>query len=575
MTKSIFAPEAGLNGSNFEPYAEAITARLAAWEEAQVGRRIWAHDPTVWIADPEQAAHTAELTDRLGWLTSGPEMLAQLDELADFAAQVRASGCREIVLLGMGGSSLAPELYALTFPSSPGAPTLTVLDTTDPAAIAAVAKRLDLSRTLFVVSSKSGGTIETMSLFHFFWEQVAAEDPEPGRHFVAITDPGSSLEVLATERQFRAIFPGPATVGGRYSALTYFGLVPAALIGVPCRYLLERAQEMGRRCGPEVAAAQSPGLVLGAILGELALAGRDKVTFFLSPGVAAFGSWVEQLIAESTGKQGRGIVPVPEEMPARPAAYGEDRLFAYLRVEGDQNAALDEAYAAVEEAGQPCLRIDFRDKYDLGAAFFRWELATAAAGAVLAINPFDQPNVAAAKKKAGELIKQYEETGSLSAPAPRLEEGGLQLFGDVEPGLTRVEAALDAFFALRKEGDYVALMAYLPPTPELHEALSRIRWALRDQLHLATTLGWGPRFLHSTGQLHKGDANRGLFVQITHDPAPELPVPGQPYSFGVLITAQAQGDFEALQENGRRVVRVHLKGDEIAGLAQLYDALPD
>ena len=569
MPTDLFSPSAGLETYNLEPWADRLRARLETWRQADVPRRIWDADPTVWIPDPRQAAQTTELADRLGWLTSPADMAGKVGQLTAFAAGAVRDGYREVVLLGMGGSSLAPELYMRTYGAGGGLP-LTVLDSTDPAAVSAVAARIDPAHTLFLVSSKSGGTLETMSFFAFFWEKVSAKRADPGCSFAAITDPGSSLEKLAGERGFREVFPGPPTVGGRYSALTYFGLVPAALIGVDLEELLARGRRRAEACGPAVAPADNPGLALGALLGELALAGRDKVTFFLSPGISAFGGWVEQLIAESTGKEGKGILPVPEDAPGAPQDYGEDRLFVYLRLEGDENAALDAAWKALMHAGQPGVRVALADKLDLGAEFFRWEMATAAAGAVLEINPFDQPNVALAKQKAGELVEEFEKTGSLEAPEPVVTEGNLQLFGGAEGSIAATLAGQVAdFLAQAAPGDYVALQAYLPPTAESEATLRRMQERLRDRRRLAVTRGWGPRFLHSTGQLHKGDGNRGLFLQITHHPEPDLPIPDQKYSFGVVITAQAQGDFQALQETGRRVLRLHIEGDVPAGLEKI------
>ena len=566
-------PPVGMETFNLDPYAERISARLTAWAETAVASRIWAQDPTVWVPDPAQAAATPELSNRLGWLTAPEEMAAQVPALTEFAGWIAAEGYRDVVLLGMGGSSLAPELYAQTFGSAPGRPRLTVLDSTDPAAVAAVADRLDPELTLFVVSSKSGSTLETMSFYEFFREQLGLLPGDPGGNFVAITDPGSGLEALALRQGFRQVFPGPPEVGGRYSALTNFGLVPAALIGVPLEALLARARQMAAACGPQVAPAESPGLALGAILGELALTGRDKATFFLSPGVRAFGGWVEQLIAESTGKEETGILPVPEDFPGRPEAYGPDRLLVYLRLDGDDNASLDAAWEALMGAGQPGLRLTLRNKLDLGAEFFRWELATAAAGAALGINPFDQPNVALAKQKAGALVSQYEATGHLPELTPALTQDGVSVYDGGTASAPTVERLLQAFLAQIHPGDYVALQAYLPPTPAGEDLLRQMQASLRDTLRLAVTRGWGPRYLHSTGQLHKGDAGHGLFLQITHDTEPDLPVPGHSYTFGVILAAQAQGDFQALQERGRRVLRLHFTGPVEAGLTKIAHLL--
>lgn len=572
-------PLAGMETVNLDPYADRLQARLSAWADADVSARLWAQDPTVWLADPEVAARTPELTDRLGWLTAPREGVGEIASLQAFAAEIAAEGFEDIVLLGMGGSSLAPELYAQTFGSAPGQPRLTILDSTDPEAVAAVRQQIDPARTLFLVSSKSGSTLETTSFYEYFRAEVDPLTTSPGRHFVAITDPGSGLEARARDEGFRRVFAGPPEVGGRYSALTPFGLVPAALIGVPLEGLLDHALRMAAACGPDQPVAENPGLALGAVLGGLALIGRDKVTFFLSPTLRAFGGWVEQLLAESTGKQvptapgeperATGILPVPEEYPGAPEVYGPDRLLVYLRLEGDDNTGLDAAWEELRGAGLPGLRFDLRDKLEVGAEFFRWEMATAAAGALLGINPFDQPNVALAKRKAGDLVSQYETTGRLPEPTATLTEASLRLYnGGVEASDT-LRRHLAAFLAQAKPGDYLALQAFLPPSAAGEALLADLQESLRDHLRLAVTRGWGPRYLHSTGQLHKGDAGRGLFVQITHDPEQDLAVPGHPYSFGVIVAAQAQGDFQALRERGRRVVRLHLSEPIQTGLQRV------
>ena len=556
------------------PYAEAVQGRLSEWSAADFARRMWARDGTLWVPDPQTAAQDPDLENRMGWLDLPTEGLAQLGSLTAFAEEIQAAGYTDAVVLGMGGSSLAPEVYAQVFGPGEGYLRLHVLDSTHPEAVRNLAKRIDPLHTLFIVSSKSGGTIETLSFFKYFFPQVAKLCPEPGRNFVVITDPGSSLENAAREQGFRQVFPGLPSVGGRYSALSNFGLVPAVLLGVPLEQLLERAEAMARRCGPEVPVAKNPALVLGAAWGELGRAGRDKITLLLSPALLPFSSWAEQLIAESTGKNGTGLVPVPEQTPAGPEAYGEYRLFVSLRLEGDDNATLDAGLDALEAAGHPVIRFRLADRLELGAEFFRWEMATAAAGAVLEINPFNQPNVQAAKIAAIRLMQAYQASGALPAQEPTLVSGPVEVFNGSGDGTTLSECLRD-FLAQAQPGDYVGLMAYLAPTPETDAVLETMRTMLGDRLHLAVTLGYGPRFLHSTGQLHKGGPNTGLFLQITQSAQPELPIPGEAYDFGTLISAQALGDYQALSEHGRRVMRLSLREDSEIGLEALRTALAE
>ncbi len=554
-------------------YVHLVEARQRSWTEANVTRRIWRKDGTVWVPDPEKAAQTPDLTNRLGWLTIPEVMHDHLDTLSDFASEIKGEGFTRVVLLGMGGSSLAPEVFMTTFGNGPGYPPLTVLDSTHPASVQRVAGGVDLANTLFLVSSKSGTTTETLSFFRFFYNAVAAVKENPGQNFVVITDPGSPLETLAVEKKLRRAFSSPPDVGGRYSALTYFGLVPAALIGVNLHKLLDRAITMLHASHYCVPVAENPGLALGAAMGELALAGRDKITFFASPRIAAFGVWLEQLIAESTGKNDTGILPVADEKLETPDRYGDDRLFVYLRMEGDENDVLDKGIDALEGAGHPVVRIAIDEREDIGGEFFRWEMATAAIGAVLVINPFNQPNVEAAKIKARELLKAFQETGSLPSDTPVLIENDIQAFGGTGKGADSMREVFGDFLKLIRPGDYAALMAYVPRTVDTDSVLDSIRLALRNRLKVATTVGYGPRFLHSTGQLHKGDGNKGLFIQVTHMPENDIPIPGEPYSFGTLLTAQALGDYQALAERGRRLIRFHIKGDVTAGLKQLRDSL--
>jgi glucose-6-phosphate isomerase len=549
----------GRQSMNLGSLEERVAARLESWREAGTGRRIWNRDGTVWVTDPQRAAATLELTNRLDWLEMPVKMRSEIDELEAFADDVRRDGFRHAVLLGMGGSSLAPEVLQAVYGNLEGCPALLVCDSTDPGAVKRIAVQVDPAQTLFIVSSKSGGTLETLSFFKFFFDRVRALKADPGGNFVAITDPGSKLEALAGENRFRHVFSSPPGVGGRYSALTHFGMVPAALIGVDLAVLLDRASVMAEACGPDIPEDQNPGLALGAALGELALAGRDKLTLLASPEIAHFGVWVEQLVAESTGKNGAGILPVAGEKPGGPEDYGADRVFAHIRLAGGDNAEIDACAAAVEAAGHPLIRIDLDDRLGLGAEFFRWELATAAAGAGLGINPFDQPNVEASKVKARELMEAFDRDGSLPAEKPELQAGSWDLYGGRGARGEDTAAFLGSFLEQAAAGDYVALMAYVPQTAETDSALGELRLALRRRTGLAVTEGYGPRFLHSTGQLHKGDGNTGVFIQITHQPAEDLQIPAESYTFGVLLAAQAQGDYRALAERGRRIVRVHVK----------------
>ncbi len=528
------------------PLGDAVEARLDEWEQAGMARRIWAKDPTVWAE-----TDLPELTDRLGWLTLPEEMAGSVSDLEAFAAEVAGEGVRFVVLLGMGGSSLAPEVYQATFGSADGRPELIVLDSTHPASVAAVDARIEPSDTLFLVASKSGTTLETVSFFHYFWHRLAGGQSQ-GRHFVALTDPGSPLEDLAAERGFRRVFATPPEVGGRYSALTYFGLVPAALIGADVGAVVSSAAVMAAAC--RGGARDNPGLILGAAWGEAALAGRDKLTLVTSPGLAAFPDWLEQLVAESTGKSGTGIVPVAGEDLAEPSAYGDDRIFVAYQLEGDgdHSAGLD----ALAAAGHPVVRIPLADKQALGGAMFAAEMATAAAGAILGIHPFNQPDVQVAKELARRAMAGELAGGApIAAVAPEDASG----LGDWLAGLP--------------EHGYIGIMAYTPMTADAVELLQGLRHHLRDLTGAATTVGFGPRFLHSTGQLHKGGPDNALFLQLVGEPQPDLPVPESGSTFGSLIAGQAEGDYRALEERGRRILRVQLGPDEPSAMERLLDTV--
>ena len=532
-----------------------VEERLAGWEAQGYGRRMWERDHALWSAE-----EIPELTNRLGWLRS-PYSTGQAPPISAFAEEVRA-GTDQVVLLGMGGSSMAPEVYADTFGSAPGYPSLTVLDSTHPEAVRAVSGNIDPARTLFLVASKSGGTIETLSLFRHFWKVVSEARDRPGHHFVAVTDPGSGLEALAGERQFRRVFAAPPDVGGRYSALTVFGLLPAALIGADIGSLLGAAALMADHCGPDRPATTNPGLRLGAVMGEAARAGRDKITYICSPAVAGFASWVEQLIAESTGKDGTGLVPVAGEPLGDPASYGSDRLFVFLALEGDQPPGWQQARAGLGRRGHPVVEVTLNVLEELGAEMFRSEMAVASAGSVLGINPFDQPDVQVAK----ELARR--------AMSPEGLDGAI---AEISSDSDRLAGELSAWAGTVEPGDYIAVHAYLPMGGAASPALEALVPMLRDRHRVAVTLGYGPRFLHSTGQLHKGGPNQGVFLQLVDRPRPDIGVPEAGFSFGELIEGQAAGDYQALVGRGRRVLRVRLEGDPgaaIRGLAGLLGALP-
>jgi transaldolase/glucose-6-phosphate isomerase len=537
-----------------------VRDRLQELEREGFAARLHAREASLWSAD----AKTQEaIKKRLGWLTVAEKMTDVCDDLIRFADEIRGAGYRDVVLLGMGGSSLAPEVLRSSLGVRDGYPDLVVLDTTDPASIRAVEHALNLTKTLFLVASKSGTTVEVLSLFAYFMERAkAAKGTAAGENFVAITDEGTPLQDLARQHRFRRVFTNPSDIGGRYSVLSYFGLVPAAFIGADVAKLLDRGLTMAEASASCVAAPESPGLCLGAVLGELALAGRDKLTLAVSSQVASFGTWVEQLIAESTGKQGKSILPVDAEILGAPSVYGDDRLFVHLRLDGDES--LDDAAVSRLAAAHPVITLRLSDVYDLGGEFFRWEVATAAAGAILGINPFDEPNVAESKQNTQRLLEAYRSQGSFSEGWPDLQEDGVALFGE-ESGGGLVET-LASFLRRVRPGDYIAVAAYLTRTAASETALQSMRLLMRDGTRAATTLGYGPRYLHSTGQLHKGGGDNGLFILLTADDPEDLEVPGRPYTFGVLRRAQALGDLEALRRRGRRVIRLHLSGDVEAGL---------
>lgn len=569
------APLAERQQASLGSLQSAVDAALDRADRERFAQRVWEHDPTLWKPNP---ADQNEITNRLGWLTVIDTMRDALPRLSALRDDVRNAGFTSAVLLGMGGSSLAPEVLRETFGVAAGQPHLYVLDSTDPATIQSVERSIDLAHTLFIVASKSGGTIETLSHFTYFYDKVhALAGDNAGAHFVAITDPGTRLEQLGRDHHFRHVFLNPAEIGGRYSALSFFGLVPAAIIGLNVATLLDRADAMRRASDTGRPTRENPGVYLGAVMGALANEGRDKVTLVVSPPISTFGYWAEQLIAESTGKENKGIVPVEGETVGDPTIYGTDRLFVYVRTDEGADPGLDEQVQALEAAGHPVVRLSIADRYDLGGEFFRWEFATAIAGVFLGINPFDQPNVQEAKDATNAILSEYTATKALPQPAAILRTSNVTLIaGEVEAARladsVSLQAALEAVARQVKPGDYIALLAYIERTAQTQDALQRIRLRLRDLCRAATTLGYGPRFQHSTGQLHKGGANNGVFLQFVAKDHADVPIPGEPYTFGVLKQAQALGDLQSLQAHGRRVIRIDLGGDITQGLSEVRQA---
>jgi len=517
-------------------YKSSIDTALENIQSENIVQRVWNHDHTVWRPDP------TEITNRLGWLHSPENMVENIEPIMALVNDVQAGGYTHVLLMGMGGSSLAPEVFQNVYGQAAGPDSqflqLEILDSTDPDMLLERAGKLDLTKTLFIVATKSGGTVETLSAFKYFYNQTldAVGETEVGQHFVAITDPGSRLDSLATKHNFRATFLNDPNIGGRYAALSHFGLVPAGLVGVDLARLLERAR----------IDSNDTSAYLGAIMGTLAQQGRDKVTFVTSSTLENFSDWVEQLIAESTGKDGKGILPIVGVALGTPDAYGDDRLFVYLRLAGDD--AYDQQLASLAAAGHPVITFDLDDTYDLGTHFFLWEMATVIASHIIDIQPFDQPNVESAKILARSMVAEYMEKGELPA-------------GET---MDYSREALDPFLAQAQAGDYISIQAYVQPTPKTDAFLNELRLDLRDQWKLATTVGYGPRFLHSTGQLHKGDGGNGMFIQFISEALQDVPIPDEAgsdkstMSFGVLKKAQALGDAQALLDAGRRVIRFNM-----------------
>ncbi len=554
--------------------ASAVEVSIDDWRKGNKTQALWRGDASLWTGEDE--------AKWLGWLGITDDQLAHIQHLIDVAEDTK--GFKHALLLGMGGSSLCPEVMRMTFGVIPAHPELHVLDSTDPAQIRAIEKKIELASTICIVSSKSGGTLEPNIFKQYFFERMkeTVGEEEASRRFIAITDPESNMQKVAERDKFRRIFFGLSSIGGRYSALSNFGMVPSAIMGVDLPKFLNATKEMVNACGPTVPVEQNPGVVLGIVLGVAGKHGRDKVTIIPSPGIADLGAWLEQLLAESTGKIGKGLIPVDRERLGSPEVYGNDRVFAYLRLESAPDAAQDSAIDALERAGHPVIRIAVDDIYNLGQEFFRWEIATAVAGSILGINAFNQPDVEASKIATKNLTSEYEKTGTLPAESPILIEGGVQLFTDPQNAAALKTASgddqtlagyLKAHLNRLGAGDYFAVLGYIEMNDAHEASLQAIRHSVRDTKRVATCLGFGPRFLHSTGQAYKGGPNSGVFLQITCDDASDLPVPGQTFTFGVVKSAQARGDFEVLSERGRRALRVHIGPDISAGLRTIAAAI--
>jgi len=555
-------------------YHDAVQQTLVEAQSADVVKRLWQKDSTLWKSE---AAHQKIISNSMGWLTVPRQMLDVAGELEAFAKSLRdAKRFSHVMVCGMGGSSLCPEVLRQTFGKQNDFPELLVLDSTDPDAIQNLAKQIDIQHCLFIIASKSGTTTEPLSFHKYWYHELAQKSDTPGEAFIAITDPGSQMAETARAENFKRIFLNQADIGGRYSALSYFGMVPAALMGLDVKQFLSRAETMAQACSPDVATNRNPGALLGAIMAECARAGRDKLTIITETRLSAVGLWVEQLIAESTGKEGQGIVPIVGEPLGPPSSYGNDRLFVSLSI-GLVNDETRLQFKQLEDAGHPVVYRSLSDVYELGAEFFLWEMATAFAGWRMGINPFDQPNVQESKDATRALLEIFSREGRLPAQSSLASDGALTVYVDellAKP--TAPGSVADVFrqhLARTKPGDYVAILAYLEETQQVEDALQTIRSSLRNATQCATTLGYGPRFLHSTGQLHKGGPDSGVFIQLTAPDTDDMPVPGEKYSFGVLKDAQAQGDFESLLSHGRRAIRVDLGKDVLEGLKKLGSML--
>ena len=563
-----------LNSQSFSlPFqiSRRVETAIQEWQVKDGVARLWAGDASLWTG--------ADEGQWLGWLTVVDEQLRAVDRFARLSRDVRAAAFTHALMIGMGGSSLCPEVLKSIFGPVAGWPDLSVLDSTDPAQVRTALDGIDIERTLFIVASKSGTTLESRLLLDFFLEKSTAHlgKTAAGRHWIAITDPGSELEATAIDRGFRAVFAGRPSIGGRFSALSDFGMIPAACMGLDTAELLRRTADMVRVSGPGTAAPRNAAIVLGIALGVAAETGRDKLTLVTSPRLKSFGAWLEQLIAESTGKTGQGVIPVDGEDLGAPDWYGDDRFFVYFRLSSAPDSNQDDLVTALEEAGHPVVRIEVEDVYDIGQEFFRWELATAAAGALLGLNPFDQPDVEASKIAARTLTEMCRLDGSPPQESPLYETANIKVFAEPRAVFQPIEGDLAHYLRTHlnriEARDYFALQAYLEMNSSCSNRLEEIRRSVGACKRVATSVGFGPRFLHSTGQAHKGGPNTGVFLQITGDDARDLEVPGLGCTFGVVKAAQAAGDYSVLAERGRRILRVHLGPDIDEGLDMLRDAV--
>ena len=566
--------KAGSQEIDYGENESEIKSAYSSLDEKQIARRIFSKDPYVWKSDKEQAE---KISNRLGWLNI-EDFINRAYDIISFANEIKKEKFKYVVLLGMGGSSLCPEVVRETFGSKPGYPKLIMLDNTDPAAVKDVESQIELGKTLFIVASKSGTTTETLSFDHYFFNLLVEKGIDyPGKQFIAITDDGTSLQDEAEQRNFRKVFTNPEDYGGRYSALSYFGLVPMALIGVDIKEILHNAHQMEISCGPFIPSEFNPAISLGTVIGTNARLGRDKVTFVLSKSINAYGYWVEQLIAESTGKEGKGILPVESEELGKPDVYSDDRIFIYLHSGNDEKQKEVHKLNALQKAGHPVIKIDLKNKLALGAEFFRWELATATAGRIINVNPFDEPNVSESKKNSKDLLKEWKSKGNFGEGDPVICQNDISIYYNTDADWAlkgkNLSAFLNSFVKLAKSPDYFALLAYFLQTPQRKKLLQTIRMKIRNNLKVATTLGFGPRYMHSTGQLHKGGPNKGVYIMFTYEAENDLPIPGMDYGFATLQRAQALGDFRSLNDKNRRVIRIHLGKNIEQALKKINESL--
>lgn len=547
-------------------YISEVENTLKRLKNDRFAEKLVNKDATLWGQDE---AGVKAINNRLGWIDIVDIMRHRISEIDVFVNEIIGEGFTDAVLMGMGGSSMCPEVSRLIFSTKDGYLKLHVLDTTDPQTLLDIESKINVKSTLFIVATKSGTTVETLSAFRYFYAKTAAIKTNPGMNFIAITDPGTPLTDMSKEYGFRKTFENFENIGGRYSALSYFGFIPAAVIGVDINLLLDRTSDMA--LSNKTSSDCNEGIILGAVMAELAKAGRDKLTILTSPEIASFGIWAEQLVAESTGKQGKGIVPIEGEKLESTSDYGDDRLFVYMRLDGGQNTKVDTLVADLILSGAPVVTINLGDKYDISREYLRWEIATGTACAILGVNAFDEPNVKESKDNTNALLKVFNEKGALPDITPTLTEDGISLYADakVDDAASLIKMSLDQYNA----GDYFAMMAFLPYSDETYSKLQEIRSLIAGRYKSATTLGYGPRFLHSTGQLHKGGPNKGIFIQFTADDHVDAAIPGQSFGFSILKQAQAMGDAAALKSKDRRFIRIHLGTDIYSGLKKLLDWL--